>query len=414
MKKHLSNFKITSNKFELIFIITMSLLLLAFFIGLTSGADSGQGLIFFKRGADLFADFINPFKWLNKNYFTTGYIYANAQSYPPFPIILFYPFGVLLKAGGIAYTFMSIFLFLMIPTILISFLIYELKNGSKFKKLLIVFLLLFSGIYLTSLERANIIFYSAAAILYYLAFYRDKNKIFREISLIALAFAASIKIFPALLAILLLVEKRYFDTFKAFLYALILSITPFLIMPGGLLNIPACIKLAHIQVNNYYFLDPQFKFGLNGFLPLFTLFSSKFNFLIDLITPLKLISFIFSILGVFYIKQHWKKVLLVTILTVTTPEPSFLYTCLNLFFPLILLLNEQEHKSENLIYLVLFIIIFNPYQIVIGKNLSLNIIFANISVLLMQLMLCIEGLKCFYEKAIKTKLNTQEMVMKTD
>ncbi len=122
------------------------------------------------------------------------------------------------------------------------------------------------------------------------------------------------------------------------------------------------------------------------------------EFLLNFINPLKLILLTFSTISLFYIEKYWKKLLLITILTIVIPNPSFIYTCLNLLFPIILFLNEKEYKFSDLKYLILFIIILSPFQTAVSNNFSLNIIYANISLLTMQLLLCSEGMSSYLQK----------------
>ncbi len=404
-----------SSTFEFIFILTMSLLLLAFLIGLGSGLNSIQHSIFFAHGVDLFADFLNPVRFVSHIYFITGYKEV-ASIYPAMPILFFYPFSLFVTNFIVneqlsAYTIMTIFIFLLIPTFLIAFSLYELKTGSKLKRLCIVFLLLFSGIYLTSLERANIAFYSVMSVFCFLSFYKSDKKVWREISLIALAVAASIKIYPALFGILLLLEKRYFDLFKAFIYALLISIIPFLIMPGGIINIIYFLaRVIHLQVaagNS----SNEYMFGLNGFIPIVSMIIPKLKFLISLIEPFKFFSFIISIIGVFYIEKYWKKLLLLTILTIVLPTPSYIYTCINLFFPIILFLNEKEHTMSDWKYLILMIFILSPFQYAAPNGFLLTIFYNNIAVLIIQLLLCIEGLRAYFQKIYKHKEILEKSVL---
>lgn len=392
-----------SSTFEFVFMISMSLLILAFLIGIGSCHDSVQRFIFFRQGADLFADFLNPIKWVSHTYFTTGYAGAEPAFYPAMPLLFFYPFSLLANSGGIAYKIMSVFIFLLIPTILITILLYESKTGTKVKRLFIVFLLLFSGIYLTSLERANICFYSSAALFSFLALYKTDNKIWREIALVALAVAASIKIYPVIFVILLLLEKRFFEFFRFLIYAILITFVPFLIMHGGLSNVGLYLTMAKKLMIYYSNESPELKFGYNGFIPVIAMFFPKLSFLINFINPLKFILTIFSILSIFHIESYWKKLLLLTILTIVLPNPSFIYTCLNLFFPIILFLNEKEHPISDWKYLILMIIILSPFQFVAPDGFLLTIIYVNIAILIIQLLLCIEGVSSFFKKNYKQR-----------
>jgi len=162
-------------------------------------------------------------------------------------------------------------------------------------------------------------------------------------------------------------------------------------MPGGLSNILIYILDAKKTLLLYTNSCSDLKFGLNGFIPTLYHFYPNLHFLINFIKPLTLFSLFFSLIGIFYIEKYWKKLLLLTILAIVLPNPSFIYTCINLFFPIILFLNEKEHPMSDWIYLILMIIILSPFQYESLNGLPLKIIYDNIAVLIIQLLLSIEG-----------------------
>ena len=161
------------------------------------------------------------------------------------------------------------------------------------------------------------------------------------------------------------------------------------------------IKIGKELILSYNDSFQEVKFGLSGFIPMATVFLSKLKFLTSFIEPLKVFSFILSVIGIFSLDKYWKKVLLLTILTIVMPNPSFVYTCLNLFFPVILFLNEKEHTMSDWKYLFLIILILSPFQYAGLNGFVLTIIYVNMSVLFVQLLLCIEGVKACYQKFVK-------------
>lgn len=84
-----------------------------------------------------------------------------------------------------------------------------------------------SSISLFSFERGNIIYLAVINSIFFLVNYQSENKIIREMSFIALAIAAALKGFPALLGILLLYDKRHKEAIRLIVHGVIFSFLPF-------------------------------------------------------------------------------------------------------------------------------------------------------------------------------------------
>lgn len=88
-------------------------------------------------------------------------------------------------------------------------------------------------------------------IIFYIFNYDSENKVRRELALISLALAASFKLTPAVLGILLIYNKQWKEVVRVIIYGLIFGIVPFLFFHGGLVNIGRMFHNASLNVDKY-------------------------------------------------------------------------------------------------------------------------------------------------------------------
>jgi hypothetical protein len=87
------------------------------------------------------------------------------------------------------------------------------------------------------LHRANVLIYCYMFVLLFLCNYQSSDTKKRELSLVALAAASAIKIYPLVFLALLFLKGRYKDILKTLLYFTALFFLPFLMFEGGFDNI---------------------------------------------------------------------------------------------------------------------------------------------------------------------------------
>ena len=99
------------------------------------------------------------------------------------------------------------------------------KLDSK-KRLAFTFFSLFSLPVLFLLERGNILILALIALMVYALTYNSESKFHREIGLICLAFAFSIKLYPVIFGWFLLVDKRFKDALRCAIYGVLMLVVP--------------------------------------------------------------------------------------------------------------------------------------------------------------------------------------------
>ena len=155
------------NKLYLVFAYSLILLFLIF---LFVSPDT-QTLVFFRQGKDFMADFFNHVyyvKDLNPYEFNIDIASQNAgdKIYTPFTYLLFYYFSKIFSCNDITmnvnvYPKLGLAFVTCFFTICSFVLFYILQKAASFKnKFWVLFSLIFSGIFLYSLERGNLILLS--------------------------------------------------------------------------------------------------------------------------------------------------------------------------------------------------------------------------------------------------------------
>ncbi|GEM_PF-4747755 len=208
------------------------------------GRNSTMSLLFYNQLSDLWADFFNPLRYVSGRdvYFneTNG---LGEKEYLPLVYMLFYPFSRLEEYGTMTLqdcwhsnlSLISCNLYLLINVFLLFHSLQALckryaVNGN------VIFALFCSNIMLFSVERANIVFLSAAALNYFLAFYDAADKKLRIFASVALAVSATVKIFPVLFIALYIPRKMTKEFCVTVAAGLLLSFLPFLFFKHGSLT----------------------------------------------------------------------------------------------------------------------------------------------------------------------------------
>ena len=161
------------------------------------------------------------------------------------------------------------------------------------------------------------------------------------------------KIYPAVLGLLLLQEKRYKDIFIASLITLILVFLPFLFFKNGFHNIPRLFYNMKELTNSY-----GIRYGFYNVIRLLPHGYKYANLFTMIGYALMLVSIIYS----FAINEYWKKVCIISMFIIHQPTTGY-YAELFLYPSMILFLNKDNFVKQDLIFLILFSLHLMPLQI---------------------------------------------------
>lgn len=391
--------------YEKVFIAAILILFSFFAIGFISEFAGDQANIFFAKTGDYMADYHNVAKCCaEKNIYHFGEVdtLSHEHAYPPLTYMIFYylskcanylNLGAFEAGRGttIGLAVSSFFMFFI--SALFYVILYDAYNGKKSYKFLLSMALLLSSIFIFSFERGNTIILAAGCLFFFILNYKSDNKIIRELAFIALAVAAALKAYPALFGILLIFEKQYKEAIRLAVYGLVFTFLPFLFFKGGFGNIPIWINNLSANSNVYnYGVFPRFNFRF---------FASRISdptLKESVYRIFPKIDFLLcgtATLLSFFHDKTWKKILQLLLVIVILPVNSAEYCGLYLFLAIILFFNEEQKTKFDWLYLALFILILNPYQMIYRggtQEWNVTVVLMNLSASLMLILLTTESL----------------------
>lgn len=213
--------------------------------------------VFFLRCSDFFMDFFNSIRDASQGsgvYTDRGVIYPPMANLIYLALSRFTPSTYNDTSFENRYTWTSylapMMLVVLVTTvcaIVFFFIVYSVnKDGSRLHRFAVAFFAFFSVPVLYLIERGNIIILSLIALMIYAFTYNSESRIRREIGLLALAFAFSIKLYPVVFGWLLIADKRYKDAVRCAVYGVLMLILPSFFFGG-----PACFYQVFVNIFDF-------------------------------------------------------------------------------------------------------------------------------------------------------------------
>lgn len=365
-----------------------------------------QENVLFRAGEDFQADFFNVQRYISENdpYFNeiNG---PSEKPYLPLCYLILKPFNHVCDYAHMSLedcwhsplAQLSAILFLLISLFFFFHSFLQLNRNKEWKTYH-TFLLLFSSIFLFTIERGNLIILTVAFINYFLAYYDSKNVWKYRVGLLCLCLAAVMKIYPVLLGLLLLKDKRYKDIALCASMGMILTFVPFLFFQHGFANVPRLFENIQANVEIYKASSHEYKFGIPalGQMAISAINDSSAGTLPGksvacTMTILKIVSALLTIASlvlVFFEKRRWLQVALISMVLLMYPVNSGFYCGLYLLPMIVLFWNKQEYHRIDYMIAILLCLIMNPIQIVLN-NTTFTPIIANISSIILWITLMI-------------------------
>jgi len=341
-------------------------ILIVFFIifavaAVLSGGDTIYQILFWDR-KDTFMDHFNSIMHSLNPYPSK----EGAVIYPPL-IMIYYailghftlpfvePDPILEISFVLRYSQMGMMTFIGV-TLLTFYMLHVvfsklLKEEGVRKELLFLFLVLLAYPFIHALERGNSIILALVFCCLFLLGYRSENKYVRYASYIALGCAAGIKMYPAILGLLILRERRYKEMALCILAVAALVFVPFIVTGGnplilfgksfsyadsnfGLTSIPQIVSAVYHDILGL----SQNTASLIGYV------------LLGIFTLLSFIVIIFD-----KEMKHWKVVALVACNLILGFGIGSQHQIIYMLPAMLLFLNsEKDMTRENLFYIVCF------------------------------------------------------------
>ena len=363
-----------------------------------------QSLAIFNQGRDFFADFFNVvFYSKDLDPYHCEYYGLAEKGYLPFSYLIFYGISRLLGYEDMEQPmpteYLMITLAMFMITICVVCMFFTLSKLSKlisWQKMLLMFMLIFSGIFLFSFERGNTILLTVLFCTLFLLGYESENKILRELSYLALAAAAALKGYPCLLGLLVVYNKDWKAVIRLIIYGLLFAFGPFLFMQGEISdNISLWMEAVSLNSEIYQFARSP-KLGMYYFIAYGMGFTLEDQ--VEVLAVAKpAVSFIL-VLGLVlngFQTKPWKRVALIMCSILIYPANCALYCALYLFPVIVMFFNEEKKKLGDIVYMLLFLMILSPLKIIKVVNVFLmhdiSLLLVNLGIIILYILLLVEA-----------------------
>lgn len=289
-------------------------------------------------------------------------------------------------------------------------MVKKMFNGYDKDKTILAISMILSGPMIFTVERGNFILLAFLFSMIYILFYDSDNRYLRFISYVALALAASIKIYPAVLGLLTIIKKRYKETIILICLGIAFFILPFFYFNGieSILSMLNGLSVSGDMQGNF---GTGYNFSISNFVKIVGLFCGQKSIQNEVISVVRIFSIVLCFIVCFVSKELWKKTYALILIMVWTPEFSYTYSLIFLIIPFIMLLNQKKKNIIENICLYLLCMNLIPYSIpglnsidVINAKLPLTTptLIINVVIFLIFIMIFIDDLKILLMK-YKTK-----------
>jgi len=261
-------------------------------------------------------------------------------------------------------------LIILVFKFIVDKILYEVPETKRF--LLIIAVVFSAPVMCGAIERGNISLFTAILVLAALYLKDSDNKVLRELAMILIAMAAGIKVYPAIVGVVYLKEKRYKEAVRLVIYGLLFFLVPFA-FTGGISGFIQYIKILFFFENQGYRSWTNIRNYLLSISDLLGLYekSGEFVVVFKLIENLYLI---FCVMSIFRSRESWKRALYPAGIMALYVPFSYRYTSVYMIIPLIMFL-KQADENQKRIYTVLFALIFTipVYGLITGWDANLFI-----------------------------------------
>ena len=321
--------------------------------------------IFYNDNRDLFMDFFNSIRdaSLGEGAYTVRHVI-----YPPMANLFFWLFSFLTPKEYNSTEFIRrqtwvqydsaivlIIVCVAIAAILMGVLAYCSMRSTRKENWMFTAVAVCNVPLFYMLERGNILVLSLISVIVFALTYHSESKAVRELGLLALAFSASLKLYPALFAWLLIGDKRYKDCIRCALYAIAMVILPSFFFGG--------VDILWTIVKNIF----SFSSGGGGAFSVIGLYLGRFlhlpiSFTTKAVTLVTYSWFLLCavnfILAPFVHPQRWKVWMMGCITFIAFPSLTSVYSWGFFLIPLVLLFRERPEGKVGLPYFILMAIPF--------------------------------------------------------
>ena len=378
---------------------------------------SGRGVWedYFVKGSR-FSDFYSP---MAKNISNT-YLPPFFSNYPPLANLIFVVLrkitrvevdGEFVIPNQQVYACFGVFLILCVLQIFWMTTKWLSKKDESIINYLLMFLLLISGPFLFLYDRGNILVGVIGLVGYFLFYYDSEDRWKRNIAKICIAVAIAIKIYPVIYLLVYIKNRQWKETRDT-----VLITTIFYIVPFGIYGYDT-IKLF---IDNLFYRDGTVNNVLNHTISLKGTIKLADGIVwqhIDEIPNTVLWVAGCALLYVFFTNgRKWIQMMAVSMLLIWMFNGSYLYNVCFLIYPLLEFLSDQTKRKTDVLYIVLFNIIFsiNFWHSISGLNRILEVhLLGNVAwnIVITQVGLLLMVIALFIDTVVERRRETQTNVI---
>jgi hypothetical protein len=275
---------------------------------------------------------------------------------------------------------------------------YNLKEKDWFETVKNAVILSFCSYpFLYNIDRANFEGFVFIFLALFVYFYIKKKDFW---SILFLAAASAMKLFPIILALLFIADKKYKQAILSVILTVVLSVLSVLIYSRNVVG--SFVSLLH----NQSLYTARYAIGNDGLTYSHSLFGLikkiVFHLKIDLSIPVlanyymiaTLIVMLFLAIYIVYIeKELWKKVALSVIAFCLLPQVSSDYKLIHFMIPIFLFINIKKSTSFDFLYAILFALLLIPKNYNLLTPMSDGVILNPIIMTVMMVLIIYEGFK---------------------
>lgn len=420
-----------------------------------SGGESWKYMLFHNGPyTDMYMDFFNSIR----DGGSPDVYSARNNIYPPLCVLIFRIFSKLIDPDLVSSTFpmrkllqsdqVSMLIYMLFALICIMSLMRliesyaNIKSQGKLKThaAVISFAMIISYPVMFCLERGNILILSVIFAMFFIFFKDSEYPIIKELSYIALALSAGIKLYPAIFGLTLIIEKKYKDAGRLILYGIIAVVFPIVFFLDEFKTNPASVSFGVFPLLNMAtgitadagttsafekLIKNLLNFAVNkkSSLNFSSVSVQNFIFMANGSTTVAkvvcLITEVIALFCAFKVKREWQKAFLLAYLMLNIPSASNSYALSFLLIPFtIFLFAPQKYRIKDWIYLSCFALLLTPLptlwyyhpdivknfvnSIGIYYNTQLNQYLGTITVQFMFLVISIECIAGLFRRKTKT------------
>ena len=349
--------------------------LLYIILGMATRGDAVRYSLFYaptfdyQKSTDMFMDFFNSVRDASHN---GGY--EKSVIYPPLANLIYVAIGKMFKSELVAGPFkerfelrdtdpialMVYFISVMLCVFAVYLIIdrYLLWRGFKAAPAALAITSALSFPMLYAIQRGNIIILAIPLTMFFVFFRNHDRKLVRELSYIALALAAGLKIYPAVFGILLITDKKYKEAIRLVIYGIVAFAVPIFAFGGPELLWKLVTNIFNFNSNRSetvraYRIGYSFQELVAVFVPEgFPKISGKVVF-----WCLELM----ALLMVFILPKDWQKMTALCYMVFNVRSLSSNYALAFFLVPFVMFLTEKrKFRWNDYLYLLCLALMFIP------------------------------------------------------